>query len=246
MRLDVFLTEHNFVKSRTQAKSLIEAGCVTINGLLIGKASYELTDENAKVSVDLSTQKYVSRGGLKLEYAFEKFMFDVTDKYTLDVGASTGGFTDCLLKHGAKNVIAVDSGTGQLNEKLLADDRVISFEKFNAKNMIPEQLPYIPDVAVMDVSFISAKLVIPSVFKCLKPSGDFICLIKPQFEVGKIGVGKNGVVKDKKLRDNAVKEVLSFAENCGFSVQGVIESPIKGGDGNIEFLAHFKKIAEDC
>ncbi len=241
MRLDAFITERGLVKSRTQAKHLIEGGFVTVNGSVIQKASYEIADDQIDVSVDTTSERYVSRGGLKLEHALERFSVDVTGASALDIGASSGGFTDCLLKHGAERVVAVDSGAGQLVPELSADKRVISYEKFNAKHMTPDMLPYVPDVAVMDVSFISAKLIIPAVFNCLQPGGSFICLIKPQFEVGKGGVGKGGIVKDRRLRDKAVADVLDFAQRCGFSVMNVTESPIKGGDGNTEFLAHFKK-----
>ncbi len=241
MRLDAFITELGLVKSRTQAKHLIEGGFVTVNGSVVQKAAYEILDDQADVSVDTTSQRYASRGGLKLEHALEKFSVDVRGAFALDVGASSGGFTDCLLKHGAEKVIAVDSGAGQLVPELSADERVISYEKFNAKNMTPDMLPYIPNVAVMDVSFISAKLIIPAVFNCLQSGGSFICLIKPQFEVGKGGVGKGGIVKDKKLRDKAVADVLDFAEKFGFSVMNTTESPIKGGDGNTEFLAYLKK-----
>ena len=242
MRLDVFITERALAESRTQAKSFIESGCVTVGGVVIKKASYEVSPDTDTVFVDTSSKKYVSRGGLKREGALDYFGIAVDGLSALDVGASSGGFTDCLLKRGASRVIAVDSGTGQMVKSLLEDERVTSLEKFNAKLMTPDMLPYVPEIAVMDVSFISAKLIIPAVFACLSDGGDFVCLIKPQFEVGKGGIGKGGIVKDSKLRDKAVKDVADFGVSCGFSLIGVTESPIKGGDGNTEFLAYFKKI----
>ena len=240
MRLDVYLSDSGKVSSRTEAKSFILNGSVTVNGAVVKKPSHDVCESDI-ISVDTQSKKFVSRGGLKLEGALSAFSLTVEEKKALDVGASSGGFTDCLLQHGAAAVCAVDSGIGQLSPSLLADSRVISIEKFNAKFMTPDKLPFVPQIAVMDVSFISARLIIPSVYLCLDRGGDFICLIKPQFEVGRGGIGKGGIVKDKSLRDKAVKDVVDFAVGCGFSLCGLIESPITGGDGNVEFLAHFRK-----
>ena len=242
MRLDVYLSDSGKVTSRTEAKTFILNGSVNVNGTVVKKPSYDVSAEDC-VTVDTRSKKFVSRGGLKLEGALSAFSVGVDGKRALDVGASSGGFTDCLLQHGAVAVCAVDSGIGQLSPSLLADSRVISIEKFNAKFMTPDKLPFVPQIAVMDVSFISAKLIIPSVYLCLDDGGDFVCLIKPQFEVGRGGIGKGGIVKDKSLRDKAVKDVVDFAAGCGFSFCGLIESPITGGDGNVEFLAHFRKEA---
>ena len=242
MRLDVYITERALAQSRARAKSFIESGAVSVDGMVVTKPSYEVDPEVNKVTVDTSAEKFVSRGGLKLEGALDHFDIDVVGRSAIDVGASSGGFTDCLLKRGAKRVLAVDSGTGQLVRSLAEDPRVISFEKFNAKLMTPADLPFVPDLAVMDVSFISARLIIPAVYACLAENSDFVCLMKPQFEVGRSGVGKGGIVKDARLRARAVADVTECAASVGFSNLGVMESPIKGGDGNIEFLAHFKKL----
>ena len=240
MRLDLYITEKGLSKSRTEAKALITEGAVKVNGETVKKPSLEiLGTESVEVVVD--EERYVSRGGLKLDGALTHFNIVVTGLSCIDVGASSGGFTDCLLRRGAARVLAVDSGQGQLVQSLLSDPRVISYEKFNAKLMTPEMLPFTPDFAVMDVSFISAKLIIPAVYACLNENGGYVLLIKPQFEVGRAGVGKGGIVKDKRMRDMAVREVIEFAEKIGFYTVGLIESPIKGGDGNTEYLAYFRK-----
>ena len=229
--------------SRTEAKSLIQASAVTVDGIVVTKPSQEV-GESSTVSVDRSSKKYVSRGGFKLEAALDAFDVNVEGRLALDVGASSGGFTDCLLGRGARHVIAVDSGSGQMAPSLRADKRVTTVENFNARYMSREDLDYVPEVAVMDVSFISARLILLAVYNCLADGGDFICLIKPQFEVGRSGVGKGGIVKDEKLRKQAVSDVCEVAEALGFTTVGVIKSPIAGGDGNVEFLAYFKKEGE--
>jgi 23S rRNA (cytidine1920-2'-O)/16S rRNA (cytidine1409-2'-O)-methyltransferase len=198
-----------------------------------------LGDEN--ISLDKSSKKYASRGGLKLEGALDHFGLDPKGAYAIDIGASSGGFTDCLLKRGAHHVIAVDSGSGQMVEGLRRDDRVTVIENFNARYMSPNDFEYVPNLAVMDVSFISAKLIINAVMTILADGGNFICLIKPQFEVGRSGLNKKGIVKNDSLRKNAVNDVLEFANCCGFKLLGIMESPILGGDGNTEYLAHFQK-----
>lgn len=243
MRIDVYLAEQGLCSSRTEAKSLIQAGAVSVDGVVIGKPSYEVV-EGSNVLVDSSYKKYVSRGGLKLEGALSAFNVEIDGRLALDVGASSGGFTDCLLSYGAVHVIAVDSGSGQMAASLRVDPRVTTIENFNARYMSRDDLEYVPEVAVMDVSFISARLILPAVYNCLAYGGDFICLIKPQFEVGRSGVGKGGIVKDEKLRRQAVSDVCDVAKALGFTVVGVIKSPIEGGDGNVEFLAHFKKEGE--
>ena len=240
MRLDVYLFENSYVGSRTEAKNFILGGAVTVNGKVVKKPSYEiLADE--EIAVDKSGKKYVSRGGLKLEAALDSFGIDVSGALALDVGASSGGFTDCLLQRGAERVIAVDSGSGQLVEALRNDERVTVIENFNARYMSVSDFEYRPNLAVMDVSFISAKHIIPSVYAVLEENGRFVCLIKPQFEVGRGGLNKKGIVKNAELRARAVDEVLDFAACVGFKVRGIIESPITGGDGNIEYLAYFDK-----
>ena len=241
MRIDVFLSETGVVSSRSEAKRFIEEGAVYIDGVQIMKASFDVSGLEDKVFVNKSVKRYVSRGGIKLKGAFEAFKINASGKKCLDIGASSGGFTDCLLQEGAKHVIAVDSGSGQIVHSLRNDPRVSVFENYNARYMTSGDFEYIPELAVMDVSFISATYIIPSVYNVLAEDGEFVCLIKPQFEVGKQGIGKGGIVKDSKMRDMAVKKVTDFAESCGFKTVSLIQSPIKGGDGNVEFLAYFIK-----
>ncbi len=241
MRLDVYLADRGLASSRTEAKTFILEGAVAVCGKVVKKPSFEF-EEGAIVTVDRSAKKYVSRGGLKLEGALDAFSVEVGGKRALDIGASSGGFTDCLLQNGAAHVIAVDSGYGQIAPTLRSDPRVTVIENFNARYMNPGDLEYVPELAVMDVSFISARLILPAVHTCLAVGGDFICLIKPQFEVGRQGIGKGGIVKDERLRKQAVEDVKCFAESLGFITVNIIKSPIMGGDGNIEFLAHFRKV----
>ena len=240
MRLDIFLAEQAMVDSRTDAKNFILGGSVSVNGTIITKPSYNvLGDED--VRVDKSSKKYVSRGGLKLEAALDAFNVCPAEKLAIDIGASSGGFTDCLLKRGVNHVIAVDSGSGQMVQQLRDDQRVTVIENYNARYMRPDDFEYTPSLAVMDVSFISAKLIFPAVAAILANEGDFICLIKPQFEVGRTGLNKKGIVKNDSLRKKAVADVIEFALCCGFEKMGLIDSPILGGDGNTEYLAHFRK-----
>ena len=240
MRLDIYIAERGLTVSRSEAKSLILSGAVSVNGVTVKKPSMDIL-EDAEVRVDRSAKKYVSRGGLKLEAALDAFGVNPEGKLALDVGASSGGFTDCLLQRGAAHVVAVDSGFGQMVESLRSDSRVTVVENFNARNMRPEDIEYVPELAVMDVSFISARLIIPAVYGVLAAGGEFICLIKPQFEVGRQGIRKGGIVRDERLRAGAVRDVCDCARQIGFEVLGTITSPIEGGDGNIEFLAHFRK-----
>ena len=240
MRLDIYLADNALVDSRTDAKNFILAGAVTVNGKVVKKPAYEVNG-GEDITVDKSGKRFVSRGGLKLEGALDSFGVDVSGAMAIDVGASSGGFTDCLLKKGASHVIAVDSGSGQMVESLRNDPRVTVIENFNARYMSKTDFEYYPDLAVMDVSFISAKLIIPAVANVIKPNGRFICLIKPQFEVGRGGLNKKGIVKNDSLRRTAVNDVVDFATYCGFELMGLIESPIVGGDGNVEYLAHFVK-----
>ena len=240
MRLDVFLGDSGICRSRTEAKGFISEGSVSVDGIVVTKPSFEV-DGTENIAVDKSAKKYVSRGGLKLEAALIHFDISVEGTKAIDVGASSGGFTDCLLQRGASHVIAVDSGTMQLSTILRDDPRVTVLENYNARYMESEHFEFVPDLAVMDVSFISATLIIPAVSKILSKTGTFICLIKPQFEVGRSGLGKGGIVKNKALQKGAVEKVLSSAEAVGFKNVGVIESPILGGDGNVEFLACFRR-----
>ncbi len=242
MRLDVFIFERGDANSRTEAKNFISSGAVKVDGKLVTKPSFDVTEEDT-VEVDRSSKKYVSRGGLKLEAALLEFKVSPLGKKCIDVGASSGGFTDCLLQNGALSVTSVDSGTAQLSSALKNDNRVTSIENFNARYMSPDDFGgEFFDMAVMDVSFISATYIIPSVRSVLTRGADFICLVKPQFEVGRAALGKGGIVKDEKQRLSALKKVLNFAKTSGFEVVSYIISPIKGGDGNTEFLVRFKAI----
>ena len=238
MRLDLYVFEHGLANSRTDAKKLVIEGAVSVNGVTVMKPAYDVADSD-EVSVDSSEHRFVSRGGFKLEGALEKFGISVNGALALDVGASSGGFTDCLLQNGANHVIAVDSGSGQMAMSLRDDDRVTVIENFNARYMKPEDFEYSPTVVVMDVSFISATCIIPAIFEVSADGADFICLVKPQFEVGRAGVGKGGIVKDERLRRSALDKVVNFAKAIGFEHKSSCVSPIKGGDGNIEYLVHF-------
>lgn len=241
MRIDVFLTEKGYCQSRTEAKGLITSGAVEYNGRLITKPSFDIPGDASNLKVDRSSIRFASRGGEKLAFAIDRFNINAKGRSCIDVGASSGGFTDCLLQCGAERVLSVDSGSGQIVERLRCDPRVTVYEGYNARYMKREDFAYVPNLAVMDVSFISATLIITSLYDVLDGESDFICLIKPQFEVGKSGIGKGGVVKDEMIRKSAVEKVTSFAESIGFSTVGVSTSPILGGDGNVEFLAHFRK-----
>ena len=220
---------------------MISLGAVYVDGKQVTRPSFDIEGLEDKISVDRSQKQYVSRGGIKLAGALSEFGISVVGRSCIDVGASSGGFTDCLLQNGAKSVVAVDSGYGQLVKSLRDDPRVTVVENYNARYMKPEDFSEPFDIAVMDVSFISAKYIIEPLYACLSDGADYVCLIKPQFEVGKSGLGKGGIVKDDKLRREAVNGVVEFAKSVGFSCLGLVQSSIKGGDGNIEFLAHFKK-----
>ena len=245
MRLDLYLVNSCGVQSRTEAKNFILNGEVTVNEKTVTKPAFDVSEDD-EIFVNTLSKKYVSRGGLKLEGALKSFNVCVNGALALDVGASSGGFTDCLLQHGAARVIAVDSGSGQMVASIRDDSRVTVIESFNARYMKPQDLEYCPNLAVMDVSFISATLIIPAIYECLLSGGDFICLVKPQFEVGRSAIGKGGIVKDEKLRRKALGDVISFAAACGFSPIASIVSPIEGGDGNQEYLVHFRKESQIC
>lgn len=241
MRIDVFLAENGFARSRSEAKALIDEGAVTVEGKVITKASFDVSGKEASVILDRSYKKYVSRGGYKLDGALCAFDIDVSDRLAIDVGASSGGFTDCLLQRGARHVLAVDAGQGQLAASLRDDARVSVYENYNARYLDPSHFPYRPSFACMDVSFISATLILEALYRTLDDAADFVCLVKPQFEVGREGLGKGGIVKEEKLRIAALERVVSFGVAIGFTYINAITSPIKGGDGNIEYLVHFRK-----
>jgi 23S rRNA (cytidine1920-2'-O)/16S rRNA (cytidine1409-2'-O)-methyltransferase len=243
MRIDVFLTERGIVPSRSRAKELLQKGAVKLSGKTVTKPSYEVPDGYlaSDVTIDDCENKYVGRGGYKLEHALNEFKINVSDKIALDIGASTGGFTDCLLKNGAKKVYAIDSGTAQLHSSLLNEGRVVSIENYNARYLKKEDFADEIDLVTIDVSFISQTLIIPKIAEILPKGASFVSLIKPQFEVGREQIGKKGIVKDESARDSAVKKVCDFAVSSGFELLAITQSPIHGGDGNIEFLAYFKR-----
>ena len=245
MRIDIYLCESGILSTRSEAKALIIEGAVSVDGKVITKPAFDVSGLEDKIAVDKSKKCYVSRGGLKLAGAISAFGIAVKGRKCLDVGASSGGFTDCLLQNGADHVIAVDSGSGQMAESLRRDDRVTVIENYNARYMEVADLIYQPDLVVMDVSFISATYIIPSISQVAVDGADFVLLIKPQFEVGRAHIGKGGIVRDNKARLEAVERVVNCAESYGFIKMGIAESPIRGGDGNIEFLAHFSKCATD-
>lgn len=224
---------------------MVEEGAVSVNRKVIKKPSF-LVNESDDICVDSTadTCRYVGRGGLKLEAALTAFAVSVEGQVCLDIGASTGGFTDCLLQNGASHVYALDAGKHQLAAKLINDSRVTSMEERNAREMSPSDFKIRPTVAVMDVSFVSQTLILPAIKDILPPDGILISLIKPQFEVGRSGIGKNGIVKSEDLRKNAVKTVCASAASHGLRKMGVIQSPITGGDGNIEYLAYFMREQE--
>ena len=239
MRADVFLAESGYVQSRQRARVLIEGGFVTIDGKKIPKAAYPIEEGEHTVEVR-DPLAYVGRGGLKLEAALKAFSVDVTNARALDIGASTGGFTDCLLQRGAKQVYAIDAGIGQLAEKLRQDSRVISLEHKNARELSLEDIGgKTADLAVMDVSFISSTYILPRFPQLLRKGGHAVVLIKPQFEVGKQLLGKGGIVKDPRGHRLAVERVWECGASLGLTPVGLISSPIAGGDGNREFLIHF-------
>lgn len=242
-RIDKLLVENGFADSRMKAQALIMAGVVLVDEKRIEKPS-EMCLSNAKIRIKGQTDetKYVGRGGLKLEKALNESCICPNGYVCLDVGASTGGFTDCLLQHGAKKVVTVDVGTNQLVWKLRTDPRVEVRENLNARYLKPEDFAEKFDLIVMDVSFISATKILPALVELLTENGKIIVLIKPQFEVGRSEVGKGGIVREDEKHQRVIKEVNEFAEFCGLKVFNVTDSPIKGADGNKEFLALYGKI----
>ncbi len=238
-RLDLILVDRKLVQSRERAKAMIMAGKVFVNDTPLDKPGV-LIDADSQIQLKGTDIPFVSRGGVKLEGALNDFNFDVDGMICLDVGASTGGFTDCLLIHGAKKVFAVDVGYGQLAWKLRQDSRVVVIERTNIRNMKQDALPCLVDLITIDVSFISLKIVIPSVTKFLKKDGYILALIKPQFEVGKEKVGKGGVIRDPVLHQQVISDLKNFLEQTGFDSYGVYPSSILGPKGNREFFILFK------
>jgi len=240
IRLDQLIFDLGLTESRERAKTTIMSGLVFVNGQRADKPGMQVAPD-VNVEVRGTAIPYVSRGGLKLEKALKVFPISVEGKVCIDCGASTGGFTDVLLKNGAQKVYAVDVGYGQLAWSLRQDDRVINMERTNIKDISPEQIPEILDIAVMDLSFISIKRVLPAVTSLLKDGAELVCLIKPQFEAGKEKVGKKGVVRDKNVHLEVIESVLNFVPTIGLTVMGLDYSPIKGPEGNIEYLCYLKK-----
>lgn len=240
-RIDKLLVERGLVESRTKAQAMVMAGVVLVNEQRVEKPSDQFVPD-AEIRIkhaDDPTSRYVGRGGLKLEAALRDFRIDVGGLVCLDVGASTGGFTDCLLQNGAAKVFAIDVGHNQIDWRLRNDPRVEVREGVNARYLQPEDFPASFDLVVIDVSFISLKMILPSVVLLLKPNASMVALIKPQFEVGRGEVGSGGIVRDEEKRLTAVKNVNEFAATLGLKVDRTVESPIQGAEGNIEYLAHY-------
>jgi len=240
LRLDVAVYERGFAETREKAKAMIMAGSVYLNGQKALKGGVNIKETDV-IEVRGAVNPFVSRGGLKLDKAMKSFGLDLTENICMDIGASTGGFTDCMLTNGAKKVYAIDVGYGQLAWKLRCDERVVNLERTNFRYVTREQVPDEIDFASVDVSFISLKLILPVMHTLLKDGGRSVCLIKPQCEAGKENIGKKGVVRDKSVHEAVVENITTFAAENGFRVLGVDFSPIKGPEGNIEYLMFIEK-----
>ncbi|WP_418234883.1 TlyA family RNA methyltransferase [Butyricicoccus sp.] len=243
--LDVLLFEKGMVPSRERAKAIIMSGIVYVNNQKADKAGMSIP-EDAEIEIRGKTNSFVSRGGLKIEKALTYFQIDPKDLCAMDIGASTGGFTDCLLTRGARKVYSIDVGYGQLAWKLRQDPRVVCMERTNIRKVTPDMLDDVPEFAVIDVSFISLKLVLPVVAQLLNEHGRIACLIKPQFEAGKGKVGKKGVVREPEIHLDVLNAFIENAHEAGFHVYNLTFSPIKGPEGNIEFLGYIGKDGEDA
>ncbi|MCM1327810.1 MAG: TlyA family RNA methyltransferase [Ruminococcus sp.] len=239
VRLDVFLAERGLAKSRERAKELIKAGHVFVDGRAVTKPAYEV-GESSEVKIVGGQLKYVGRGGLKLEKAIAEFGIELEGRVCADIGASAGGFTDCMLQNGAAYVYAVDVGHGQLDESLAADGRVLNMEGTNIKDLSAGDFPKRPDFISADVSFVSLKKILPKIREILPEGGESAVLIKPQFEAGRAAIGKGGIVKDRKVHERVLEDIAAFCLSEGLPVVGLDYSPISGGDGNIEYLAYLK------
>ena len=239
-RLDVLLVERNLVSSRERAKALIMAGEVYVDGMKEDKAGTKI-DIKSEITIKGGDMKYVSRGGFKLEKAINEFGVELKDKICMDIGASTGGFTDCMLQNGAKKVYSIDVGYGQFAWKLRNDERVVCLEKTNIRYITEEQVPDKPNFASVDVSFISLTKVIPPALNDMSDDASLVCLIKPQFEAGREKVGKKGVVKDIQVHKDVIKKIIDFAFETGLNVLNISFSPIKGPEGNIEYLIYLDR-----
>lgn len=242
-RLDIAVFEQGFTESRAKAGALIMAGQVYVNGQKVLKSGVTVKPTD-KIEVRGEKMPFVSRGGYKLDKAIKAFSLNLTDCVCMDIGASTGGFSDCMLQNGAKKVYAVDVGYGQLAWKLRTDARVVNMERTNFRYLTARDIETLLDFASVDVSFISLKIILPVLFSLLKDGGEAVCLIKPQFEAGKENVGKKGVVRDAQVHEDVIRQITDFAYKSGFSVLNLDFSPIKGPEGNIEYLMHLKKDTE--
>lgn len=240
-RIDVMLVNKGLVKSRSQAKKYIEDGFVYVDGNKIDKPSFKVEISDDTIEIKGNPIPYVSRGGLKLEKALNAFNINIQDKIALDIGASTGGFTDCMLQNSIKRVYAIDVGYNQLSPKIKSDPRVISIEKTNVRYMNEHDIDIKAQFASIDVSFISLSLILPAVNELTTFDADIVALIKPQFEAGKDRIGKNGIVKDIKVHKQVIKELYNFCKNINLYFNALTFSPIKGGKGNIEYLVHLVK-----
>ena len=240
-RLDILLVKNGLASSREKAKAVIMAGQVYVNGQKEDKAGSSFEEDGIRLEVRGDSLRYVSRGGLKLEKALKIFPIDLTNKTCMDIGSSTGGFTDCMLQNGARKVYSIDVGYGQLDWKLRNDERVICMEKTNFRYTVPEDIGEEVDFASCDVSFISLSKILPPAYAILSDVGKMVCLIKPQFEAGKDKVGKKGVVKDPKVHEEVILNVMDYAREAGFAILSLGGSPIRGPEGNIEYLIYLSK-----
>lgn len=234
MRLDLYLAQQHIYDSRVRAARAVKEGCVRVNGKIITKPSYEICLESDTVACDADPVPYVGRGALKLAYVLDKYTINVHNMTAIDIGASTGGFADVLLQSGASHVACVDVGHGQLAEKIRQDVRTAVYEDTDIRDFKIGEGTY--DIACADVSFISIRLIIPHIYRLLKEGGTAVCLIKPQFEVGRKNLNKKGIVKDSETARRAAEETAEFIARSGFAVTGICPSPIKGGDGNTEYF----------
>ena len=243
-RLDVLLVRQGLAESREKAKAIIMSGCVYVNDQKEDKAGSMFDETKVQLEVRGNTLRYVSRGGLKLEKAIKQFDISLENKICMDIGASTGGFTDCMLQNGAVKVYSVDVGHGQLAWKLRNDERVVCMEKTNFRYMVREDIQDDLDFASVDVSFISLTKILGPAYQLLKPQAQMVCLIKPQFEAGKEKVGKKGVVREPAVHKEVIESVMDFAVSIGFVIKNLEFSPIRGPEGNIEYLLHIYKAEE--
>lgn len=243
MRLDVYLAENGLVKSRAAAKELIVSGQVSADGKTVLKPSFDV-DEDCSVKITGGQLRYVGRGGLKLEKALDVFGINLSERVCIDIGASTGGFTDCMLQNGAEYVYAVDVGHGQLDDKLINDSRVLNMEKTNILELSADDFPKELSFISADVSFVSLKHILPKIKELLPENGKAAVLIKPQFEAGKANIGKSGIVRDRKVHASVLSDIVSFCFSIGLEVSDLTHSPVTGGsgtDGNIEYLACLRR-----